>query len=110
MPFLIDTGTTHVVLSAAGARDADLYLPDGLTVELVAPGSGLNVWVPVDDERDALVALAASGIGAAPGRPFLPAADTADHIRLTISAVEDPEPIAAAVAVSARATGSRAVR
>ena len=79
-------------------------------IELVAPGSGLNVWVPVDDERDALVALAATGIGAAPGRPFLPAAATADHIRLTISAVEDPEPIAAAVAVSAQATGSRAVR
>jgi len=38
MPFLLDTGTTHVVLSAAGARDANLYLPTGLTVELVAPG------------------------------------------------------------------------
>jgi len=38
MPFLLDTGTTHVVLSAAGARESRLYLPPGLTVELVAPG------------------------------------------------------------------------
>jgi len=38
MPFLIDTGTTHVVLSAAGAQASGLYLPQGLTVQLVAPG------------------------------------------------------------------------
>jgi len=38
MPFLIDTGTTHVVLSAAGARQSGLYLPQGLTVQLIAPG------------------------------------------------------------------------
>jgi len=38
MPFLLDTGTTHIVLSATAARDSNLYLPPGLTVDLIAPG------------------------------------------------------------------------
>ena len=63
--------------------------------------SGLNLWVPVDDERDAVVSLAASGIGAAPGSPFSVDADERHHIRLTISTVVDPEPLAAAVAAAA---------
>ena len=65
-------------------------------------GSGLNLWVPVDDERDALVALAAAGVGAAPGSPFLVEPAEHDHVRLTISAVDDPAPLAATVAGAAR--------
>ena len=32
---------------------------------------GINLWMGVDDERAAVVALAAQGIGVAPGAPFL---------------------------------------
>ncbi len=48
--------------------------------------TGLNLWVEVDDERSALVSLAAQGIGVAPGSPFqLTRSDTTTrpHIRVT---------------------------
>ncbi len=38
MPLLLDTGTTHVVVSGAAARDCELYLPPGRTVSLITPG------------------------------------------------------------------------
>ena len=50
---------------------------------------GINVWMAVDDERAAVVALAAQGIGVAPGAPFLVRPDT-DHLRVTISALSTP--------------------
>ncbi len=43
----------------------------------------------VDDERAAVVALAAQGIGVAPGTPFLVRPDT-DHLRVTVG-VLSPE-------------------
>jgi len=51
----------------------------------VGPGEGLNVWVPVADERSTLVHLAANGIRVAPGGPFY--ADPQGHqaVRVTIS-------------------------
>ena len=79
-------------------------------IDLADDGSGLNLWVRVDDERDALVALAASGIGAAPGTPFVVEPDGLEHIRLTISAVDDPDRLAETVSSAARggpATGGR---
>lgn len=75
-------------------------------VELGATGSGLNVWVPVADERDALVALAAAGVGAAPGSPFVVEPDGRDHIRVTISAVDDADTLATTIAAAARAGGT----
>lgn len=44
---------------------------------------GINAWIPVDDERVATVALAARGIGVAPGHPFLVRPDE-DHVRVTV--------------------------
>ena len=44
---------------------------------------GINLWMSVDDERSAVVGLAARGIGVAPGGPFLVRRDT-DHIRVTV--------------------------
>ena len=41
---------------------------------VVDPGDGINLWLPVHDERTALVRLEAAGIRVAPGSPFL-----ADH-------------------------------
>ena len=47
---------------------------------------GINLWMGVDDERAAVVALAAQGIGVAPGTPFLVRPDT-DHLRVTVGAL-----------------------
>jgi DNA-binding transcriptional MocR family regulator len=47
---------------------------------------GINLWVPVTDERSALITLAAQGIGVAPGAPFLVLPEP-DHLRITIGLV-----------------------
>lgn len=49
-------------------------------------GDGINLWLPVTDERTALVRLAASGVGAAPGEPFQARLDD-DHLRVTVGRV-----------------------
>lgn len=47
-------------------------------------GTGVNLWVEVYDERDALVTLAAAGIRVSPGAPFLVAPLAGhQHIRVT---------------------------
>jgi DNA-binding transcriptional MocR family regulator len=47
---------------------------------------GINVWMGVDDERAAVLALAAQGIGVAPGTPFLVRPDS-EHLRVTVGAL-----------------------
>ncbi|MDG2026744.1 MAG: PLP-dependent aminotransferase family protein [Acidimicrobiales bacterium] len=71
----------------------------------VAPGVGLNLWIPVHDEQRAVVALAAHSVGVAPGRPFRVADTDAQHIRLSIGtlAEEDMPRVAAVVAEVAAA-------
>ncbi len=65
-------------------------------------GDGINVWVPVPDERAAIVRLAAAGIRVAPGTPFQLSGEP--HIRVTVGAISgDPGPIAAAIVDAARA-------
>lgn len=52
--------------------------------DVVTTGTdGINLWVAVDDERAALLTLAARGIGAAPGTPFLVEPLGGDHLRVT---------------------------
>jgi DNA-binding transcriptional MocR family regulator len=46
-------------------------------------GDGINLWMRVANERSALIKLAAQGIGAAPGEPFM-VRDDADSLRLTV--------------------------
>ncbi len=54
------------------------------------PGtSGLNLWLEVADETNALVSLSAKGVGAAPGSPFMVSGDLAAHLRLTVATVAD---------------------
>lgn len=55
----------------------------------VTPGSGINMWIPVPNEQNTLIALAASGIGVAPGRPFMIQPHHRDHIRVTTAALRD---------------------
>ena len=50
-------------------------------------GTGINLWIPVPNEQDTLVSLAAHGIGVAPGRPFMVTPPLQDHIRVTAASV-----------------------
>lgn len=38
MPILLDTGTSHVVISGPAAEATELYLPKGKTISLITPG------------------------------------------------------------------------
>lgn len=68
----------------------------------VAPGDGVNLWIPVHDEQTALVRLAAAGIRVAPGRAFAASGDGAPHVRVTVAALRDRvEAVARALAVAA---------
>ncbi|HYG94354.1 MAG TPA: aminotransferase class I/II-fold pyridoxal phosphate-dependent enzyme [Nocardioides sp.] len=73
-------------------------------LSLAAP-DGINLWLPVRDERAALVHLSASGIRVAGGTPFLadPANGAAgDHVRVTsgLVAPDDAPELAAALAAA----------
>ena len=67
----------RVALEAA-LRDAGIDLP---------AGDGINAWLPVADERDALVHLAAAGIRVAPGAPFQLGDAPPPHVRVTVGVV-----------------------
>jgi DNA-binding transcriptional MocR family regulator len=68
---------------------------------------GINLWMQVADERSALITLAAQGIGAAPGEPFMVRPDTAS-LRVTVGLIDrDIESVAQRLADAA---GSRPTR
>ncbi|NYD68122.1 aminotransferase-like domain-containing protein [Agromyces atrinae] len=72
---------------------------------------GINLWLPVADERSALVQLAAAGIRVAPGAPFVAgdSARGADHVRVTAGMVAEEAPaVASALAAAALPTPSAA--
>ena len=71
----------------AGARVARCWRPRGVGV---SGGDGINLWMRVADERSAAVALAARGIGVAPGEPFLVRPDD-DHLRVTVGLITGPD-------------------
>lgn len=48
---------------------------------------GINLWMHVTDERSALITLAAQGIGAAPGEPFMVLPDT-PSLRVTVGLID----------------------
>ncbi|TPW10330.1 MAG: GntR family transcriptional regulator, partial [Acidimicrobiaceae bacterium] len=54
----------------------------------VTGSDGINLWMQVRDERSALLTLAAQGIGAAPGEPFM-VRDDHPHIRVTVGLIAD---------------------
>lgn len=56
----------------------------------VTGSDGINLWMEVDDERAAMVSLAARGVGVAPGMPFLVLPDT-DHLRVTVGLLDGSE-------------------
>ena len=73
---------------------------------------GINLWVPVPDERSTAVALATQGIGVAPGSPFQVRPD-ADHVRITVGLLRGSKAAVAQLAdqvVAAAGTRGRAGR
>jgi len=52
-------------------------------------GQGLNLWVPVTDDQAAVWALAAHGIGVAPGEPFTIERPEVSHIRVTTGVLDE---------------------
>lgn len=83
-------------------------LTSALLAEGVAlpPGDGINLWLPVADERAALVHLAAGGIRVAPGVPFQ-LGESRPHVRVTVGVVpvESAPAVASALARAAEAAG-----
>lgn len=85
---------------AYGARRAALttaLLREGVALP---PGDGINAWLPVADERSALVQLAAAGIRVAPGAPFQ-LGDQPPHVRVTVGVVPVESAPAVATALAA---------
>ena len=71
------------------------------------PSDGINTWVPVADEKAAIVALAASGIRVAAGSTFAaspsPAPGAPQFVRVTAGRVADDfDAVAALIAAAAR--------
>jgi DNA-binding transcriptional MocR family regulator len=88
---LRDPGTGDVMRAAAAAyarRRAQVSDVLGGHGVRFAGHDGINLWMEVADERSATVALAARGIGVAPGEPFLVRPDT-DHLRVTVGLIPD---------------------
>lgn len=87
---LTSTAAERIVADAGAAyserRDemVSALSAEGLNLE---PGSGMNLWVPVQNEQRAVVSLAAHGIGVAPGRPFMIEPTNQDFIRITVASI-----------------------
>lgn len=64
---------------------------------------GLNAWIPVADETAAVLRLANSGIGVAPGAPFAVHPMTCSHIRATVGVLaESADSVTQEIADAAR--------
>lgn len=91
------------------ARAAYAARRSALRSELLAAGvdlpagDGINAWLPVADERSALVQLAAAGIRVAPGAPFQLGDSPTPHVRVTVGVVpvENSRDVAQALASAA---------
>ncbi|MDT0268849.1 PLP-dependent aminotransferase family protein [Streptomyces sp. DSM 44915] len=62
---------------------------------------GVNLWLPVRDEAEALARLAAEGVVAAAGAPFHLRPDATPHLRITTGALDHPAAVAPLLATAA---------
>jgi len=109
---LLDDPTT--VASLTAARQEYSRRRRDVVERLAAVGvtttgtDGINLWVEVADERAALLALAARGIGAAPGQPFA-VSEGRPTIRVTVGLLGDDgrrAEVAEALAVAANTSAT----
>ena len=79
--------------------------PGPIQFSFLLQGDGINAWLRVADERDAIVKLAAAGIRVAPGAPFQIGDASQPHVRVTVGVLRDEAPLvgAALAAVAAPA-------
>ncbi|MEV8504676.1 aminotransferase class I/II-fold pyridoxal phosphate-dependent enzyme [Actinoplanes sp. NPDC051475] len=102
----------------AAARDVYARRRATMLAELAArdvtatAGDGINLWMTVEDQQMAMLALAAHGIAVAPGAPFAVTPLGADHVRITVGLIRDghaelADLFAAAARAGARGSGSR---
>ena len=115
------------IMDRTGSRDLKLWFSDGINypgqddlrnrqdrlaaalgrlgIDVGAP-DGINLWLPVRDERAALVYLAAEGIAVAGGRPFVAdPAPAGQFVRVTAGAItENVRLVAEALARAAAAS------
>jgi DNA-binding transcriptional MocR family regulator len=109
LELLRDDDTADVMRSAAAAYARRRAQVSGVLAEHAVPVSGhdgINLWMEVADERSATVALAARGIGVAPGEPFLVRPDS-DHLRVTVGLIPDADVLEVAEQLAAAAGSSR---
>jgi DNA-binding transcriptional MocR family regulator len=110
LAMLTDPGIEASVVAAAAAyaeRRATLTAALDEHGVAPAPGAGLNLWIAVADEQRAVVALAANGIGVAPGAPFR-VERSAGNIRVSLGAAQgDLGHLARALADAASVTPNR---
>ncbi len=100
--------------AVAGARSTyavrSLAVRAGLAGEGVVSttGEGINAWVEVADERSALITLAAMGIRASPGSPFMVSGAPSRHIRVTTGILDERNPDQLQHVISALAAAAKA--
>jgi DNA-binding transcriptional MocR family regulator len=80
----------QVELARTTYRERQVAIADALRVNGwdVMTADGINAWLRVDDERDAVVQLAAAGIRVAAGTPFL-SSPGGQFIRVTVGQIRD---------------------
>ncbi|MSW81549.1 MAG: aminotransferase class I/II-fold pyridoxal phosphate-dependent enzyme [Actinobacteria bacterium] len=95
---LVDPHSQASVAHAAGVYSRRTFALKAALEEKgvrASPGDGLNIWVEVNDERSALLTLAAAGIRVAPGSPFMVEPLPAQFLRITSGLLPDePEELA----------------
>jgi DNA-binding transcriptional MocR family regulator len=92
LELLHDAATSATMAHARAAYAERRAIVSDVLAERGVPhpgGDGINLWMQVADERSAVLALAAQGIGVAPGEPFLVRPD-ADHLRVTVGLLGGP--------------------
>jgi len=99
--------------SAYAARRAALLAALRSRGVTATAADGINLWMAVDDQQNAMVALAAHGIAVAPGAPFCVTPLPTDHVRVTAGLVgegfdELADVLAAAAVPDSRGSGARA--
>ena len=88
---LTDSATREAVEVARltyASRRRDLVAALAAHGVATSGADGINLWMRVDNQRSALLTLAAQGIGVAPGDPFM-VRDDAAHVRVTVGLIDD---------------------
>jgi DNA-binding transcriptional MocR family regulator len=110
--------SADAVARVAAARDVYADRRAALLAALAAHGAtataadGINLWLTVEDQQMAMLALAAHGIAVAPGAPFEVTPLGAEHVRVTVGLIRDgfdelAQILASAAGATARGSGNR---